>query len=455
MTKQTITIFFIFSVIWNPNTVHASNKIELTDQGIEKLLSAYEVYADIPPILRSNTLINRLAAYREKYILEQLSFIRKYGENNVQLSKKGLKKLEEERLGTHVSRYKQLLELDPNGDGVLTANELDNIASKTFSLLDKNHDSIIDINEKKSVMNANTLLDNYSRVVNISSIELRKKCAFPQVKNGTKLIRLEVDKGKALSPVTIGGQKQTTRSAAINIKTRTPIYLVITSREPTIWQFTGNTDLVEHIIVSNLTKNNSTSGVTGLHRSQVTLTSIGCIGKNYTSILYSSLTKLRAVLKYLLGKFPYIIEKKSAAGIIDIYDNKISYDPERSDKTMPFSPKFLYMKGNPKIPKYGIVDIFPDEVIADSDVEEYKILPDMVGIVQMVNEALIKPLDPYYKKFLILKEIDYIPTIIPRSSTHLKFFVPKGMKPPEDIGNSCVIMEETGEKISSHSSFCQ
>lgn len=159
--------------------------------------------------------------------------------------------------------YEQLLALDPNKDGKLTAAELENLAVESFAKVDKDGDGVISKAERTAMASAATMAARQNPETSIDP-----RCAFPKVEDDQKLYVVTAYEGGTLSNTTVAGQDEETETSVIDIaEGRDPIYLAVSSYTPMIWRLTGHTERVARFFGSA----RQGVGVVGLPKDRVTL----------------------------------------------------------------------------------------------------------------------------------------------------------------------------------------
>ena len=379
-----------------------------------------------------------------------------------------------------VKNYKQYLALDPNKDGILTGNELEMIAIKTFALFDKNGDGIISVEEKKPYLD---MKQTYGRV-----IMSKEQCPLPKVDDNLKLLVVSAYEGAAISTVTAAGQDKETRAVKVKIgKDQPPAYLVLVSFRPTMWKLEGDIDAIKKVVVAGgfiFRNTKSGSGVIGLDKDKVVFAKQDCI-PFFSDKTSRKIYMAKGAIRALTGKIPYEMNGAYSVREVNISDSKITFPIRRNN--IPASPKAIVINPGDKpvisgrlestserlqrlrnrykiyIPPApegydkmlwerfikrhsgGIVKIDPAKVVSDAKVENYELLPGLAGIMELIRDGYMEKVD--YDNFRIIKDITKFPIGL-ASGGFITFTVAKGVKIPQiSVGRFCVIMEETGEII--------
>ena len=157
---------------------------------------------------------------------------------------------------------RSLLELDPDKDGRLTADELTSLAEETFRYYDTNGNGSLEYDEKRSI----------EQRTKISRGLPRQPCDFPRPAADDQVVMLGISGGMATSTTSVTAMAATTTTGKIVVQPGDlPIYLIASSANPMIWQFEGRPDRISRaFIFSRFVRNAPGVGVTGLDRAKVT-----------------------------------------------------------------------------------------------------------------------------------------------------------------------------------------
>ncbi|MGN7437347.1 MAG: EF-hand domain-containing protein [Alcanivorax sp.] len=381
------------------------------------------------------------------------------------------------------SQYKQYLELDPNKDGTLTGNELENLARQAFDVIDTDKNGLISNEELAPFTQAQR---TYGRQINTAA-----QCKLPAAPEDQKIVSIGVYEGKALSNVTAMGQDRETTAIKIHIKDdQPPTYLLLSSYDPIMWDFTGNTDAIKRVVVGNSivnTNQKSGSGVIGIAKDKITFAPHKCL-PYYNNNKSAKFTMAKGAIRKLLKRFPDVISGTYSTGKIVLSHNQAAFespknenektitivtgggddliigaDGERIDSLESWRKKQMGKNYRPPVPapegydkqlwshflRYspeGIYKVDADKVVSDQKAEPYEILPQMAGIIQLIHEGKVEKID--MRQFRIIKDIPRFPAGLAGGHS-VTFLIAPGVKKPDGgAGHSCVIMEETGEAVS-------
>jgi len=363
-------------------------------------------------------------------------------------------------------KYEEYLSLDPNDDGVLTIEELEALARKTFFMIDKDQDGIITDEEREPLLKAKRVM-KMSRLRRVSE----KKCNIPPVPEGVKIMGLSVYEGAAVSTATTIGQDELLDAIEVVVEEGLlDTYLILSSYDPVMWVFKGDTDAIKKVIVngSHISKvGKSRSGIVGFDKGDVIFSDTSCV-PYLTDTGSAEYYLAKNAIKKAVGRLPdylygvYDPGRITVKGNGDISSRKVTYvSQEVMDKAAKEynSPKpYLRDKYRPSTPDgfsdgvwldimsfhpAGVLQVDPDWVVSVNKAEAYEILPSFFGIAKLIYEGSIEELKR--REYRIIKDIPRYPAGM-GSGRAVNFLIAPGVKPPKGSpGQSCVILEETSE----------
>lgn len=294
------------------------------------------------------------------------------------------------------------------------------------------------------------------------------ECAVYQPGADDKIAYIEVQRGGAVSNVTVGGMDMenatgATRLVIDNNETRM-LYLVLKSTEPVIWEITGNTVRVSRVVVAGplrMSNGKVAAGVTGLPADRVTIIPTQkCLSNMHR--IFKARSPGEAV-RPILGRDADIFKSAGIPLLINVSSSAIR--PENAQalaKPRPAPPgidtrlweRFLqYAPG-------GVKNLRNMPVISGNPAEPYPVMPGWAGLMQLVMEG---KLVPEYRE--VPDHTKHLPDGRTEPRTQLVFklvsaaeWFPAGLKggeavavllapgislPKGDFGHCCVISEET------------
>jgi hypothetical protein len=139
-------------------------------------------------------------------------------------------------------RSLDMLDLDPDRDGHLIAAEVRDIASRVFRTVDTDIDGIISREEYSNEGGPRRMAELDQRI---------GPCRMTPPRDVDLFVHLYIYAAKWQPDVTIAGQYGETKLARVRIEPGAqPIHLVLSSYNPTIWQFEGAVERLAHVTVS-------------------------------------------------------------------------------------------------------------------------------------------------------------------------------------------------------------
>lgn len=441
MLKEAIVLFLLFFVV--TQSLLAKEPVETNSH--EVFLKQGYISSQFQDVLLYDHFYQQTFIDRPYYAREVLKVFRIHTRNRTSI------KFDDDLMLAETSEvYKKYLLLDPNSDGILTEKELESVATKVFDMVDKNSDRHITHDEIKRFKTE--LIDHSSHSSN--------SCSVPTIPQNTNLIAIKILEGTAISSVSTMGQDILTSAVTVRVEKLTkPMVVIVISKDPIIWQFTGNTPAIQQLIVhSDLMddQGNPSVGVTGLKKSVIRFLKNGCLPDYYNEPLKNNYRELKSSIKKLVGRdLEMVVEESLRFGLVG-KDYEVSAFSLASDKVQPVSSKYASIFGKKPVPEgyhpkmwMGLLHRFPDgvakidssTVVADGKIEPYEVLPGGAGLAKLAYGGFIT----YGWK--ILKDIPRLP-----GGNHWKkratIILSKGVSFPEgDPGDSCVLSEDTGEVL--------
>lgn len=364
------------------------------------------------------------------------------------------------------NQLEELLALDPNGDGRLTAEELRLKAQSTFKKIDKDDDGKISSEEYALIAD---------RVPEIRMIRSAPACSLPPLPKGAKLVVFGGYEGDAIASAVVGGPDQETNLIDVAIEPGTaPLYLILTSYESMIWRFSGATNRVARVVVSSaatarpiLTVDKpspvqhvepgtrreapimpwpqqfrnkiSASGVAGLPARKVTITNSGC-----PQYFYNPEVAARALasVRVSLGREPDAVFGSYSSQRVSLpsgdwvkADRKLTSPPAGFDAGM-WQEAMRFWPG-------GLAKLDYRKVIAATSVEPYKVLPSQMGLSQLVGSGAAKQVSR--NTFRITQPIPHMPPSMGGAHSATLIFAKGIPLPPGDPVHSCIVSEDGGK----------
>jgi Ca2+-binding EF-hand superfamily protein len=356
----------------------------------------------------------------------------------------------------------ELMTLDPNGDGRLTARELRERTEQTFRRFDTDGDERISESEHTRIP---------VRRPRIHVRPASKRCTLPDVPNKAKLVMVGLYESQAVASSVIGGQDRETNIVDLFIEPgASPLYLALTSYESMIWRITGATDRLTHVAIAATTSADrsraapgttprlipatpqytraiSASGVLGVAEPKTTILPSECL-TYFKAADSSEAERAAAMLSQLTKRAPDFVVGAYSVQKIEVPSGKMvslprSMVPGRlSGPPVPLGFDAETWKSAIRFWPGGVIQVDHRKVIAKASVEPYKVLPSQMGLAQLIGSGAIERVSR--DTFRVVRPIPHMPPSMGGAhSVTLRFA--KGVPlPPGDPGHSCIITEADG-----------
>lgn len=354
------------------------------------------------------------------------------------------------------ARARQFLSLDGASNGALSLADFQAAGEALFRQIDTDKDGAISQQE---------LGDYRTRAE-------RAGCEMPAASEKARVVLLSSYETEALSSVTLGSQDNVVHAGRVVVEPGDePLYVVIASYSPTIWQFSGAVERVERLVVTSSrtgpnsgdVNQRSLAGATGIAQEKVSFFSkSNCLTYFNETPTGASLQAVAAIrngagkapevvaAKYSVASFkvpsgavesvrgeqgrgPLIIEKTQ--GTLKVIGNAsnvvVQAGPSRAKDEM-----YRFLPG-------GVIEIDPKTVVSSQPAASYEVLPQQAGLVQLLASGALK--QNSIGEYIVREKIRFPAGLAGAHS--VTFLIMKGTPYPDgDPGHSCVIVEESGEK---------
>jgi Ca2+-binding EF-hand superfamily protein len=353
------------------------------------------------------------------------------------------------------ARARQLLELDGASKGALSLAEYQAVGEALFRQIDTDKDGVISQQE---------LNDHRTRAE-------RAGCEMPAASEKAKVVMLSSYETEALSSVTLGSQDSVVHAGRVVVEPGSePLYVVIASYSPTIWQFSGAVERIERLIMtSSRTGPNSGDanqrslvGATGVAAEKVSFFSKSNCLTYFNETPSSASLQTMAAIRSGTGKAPETVAAKYSVASFKVPSGTIESVREQGKGPLIIQktqgtlkvigdPSGVIVQAGPSRAKDemyrfspgGVIEIDPKSVVGSVPAENYEVLPQQAGLVQLLASASLK--QNSLGEYIVREKIRFPAGLYGAHS--VTFLVMKGTPYPDgDPGHSCVIMEENGQK---------
>lgn len=356
--------------------------------------------------------------------------------------------------------WKQLLALSPRKDGTLTAMELIKAAEGAFAMVDTNSDGTISRDEFDAMQKVvwPTLSPALVAVPGMPPQPVqpaRAACVLPPADAKSKVVLYGTYEGSSYSSTAVAGLDHETRAARVIVEDGTePLYLILSSFRPMIWQVEGAVGRIDRLVLAPMSLPNGIqqppAGATGVAKDRVTfLTPNSCFDLFFKPESIEG-TVAKSAVGRALGRAPdavggnygtYVLRLPSFAAQAPDATRLASAASGRSDINWT-----LVGRAAPG----GLAEIDPKSVVAPGTPERYDVLPSRLGIGQLVARGALQPLDN--EQYKIVKPFARFPADL--AGGPVKFLLGAGVPMPAgDASRLCVVSEATGKPVPGSAAF--
>ncbi len=333
-----------------------------------------------------------------------------------------------------------LLDLDPNGDGRLTAAEFAAILGMAFARIDVNHDTLVDEDEAAAFQK----VKNPPKPPRVS-----KGCTLPVAGPDDRIVMVNGEPGAA-ADVTVGGLRLSTGSTRIEVEEgEAPVYLILVG-SPVIWQVGGAVERLSHVVLLAEPGPHKlpAGGVTGVPAEKVAFDGPpGCPLPMHAAASLHGIVE-RARVKTALGRPVDVGFGVGRKPVVMVPDR----GPQPGDGEPPLPDGFDAARWRAALLVWpaGLAHIDPATVVSKAPVEPYRVLPDLVGLAQLIGDGTLEAtVDPL--TFRIIRPLAAFPPGFGNYSRRMRFLVAPGGSIPEGwLDDTCIVSEQSGKPLNPH-----
>jgi hypothetical protein len=286
-----------------------------------------------------------------------------------------------------------------------------------------------------------------------STVPVPATCALPEAAADDRIVLFGSHEGDGIPTVTVAGQDEQTTTARVLIEPGTdPLYIVLSSYQPSIWRFEGAVTRVARVVVAGAGQ----QGVIGISADRLTDLSDDsgsysdptCFDPFY-DVRTGEGVAARGVVERILARSVDVFAGQYDVGILSLPSATVSPGvaaaaPEGLDPGL-YGFATHYYSG-------GLVQIEPTAVAPAGVAEPYEIFPSTFGLAQLVGSGALEIHGD--RDYYIAKPIPRFPAGL-TGGLSVTFVLGRGVPMPAgDPGHSCVISEETGLPLA-NSSICE
>jgi Ca2+-binding EF-hand superfamily protein len=334
--------------------------------------------------------------------------------------------------GFQPGQLDRLLALDPNGDGKLTATELQTMAAAAFDFYDKDGDGVLSGSEKAAMIS-----DRYAANQADALRQQMASCPFPKIDANASLYIVGSYEGGTLSNVSVGGPDDTTETATIDIDAGdSPVVVMATSYRSVIWRVTGHVERVGAFFASA----RAGVGVIGVPKEKLSVSrDTGCLQRfdradASARLYYAGLASVLdhkidgIVLRYTAMRIALPADAKSLA---EDWTSRFNGIPDFALSGLPsrvgaeaFPEAIASLK---RFTPGGVEAIDPTQVVGSGEVKPYTIMPQEAGLLQLLQDG---SLEKRGGSFFVKKPFARYPSDLAGAHA-VSFTFPEGMKLPD------------------------
>jgi Ca2+-binding EF-hand superfamily protein len=380
------------------------------------------------------------------------------------------------------ARTRHVLTLDNSGAGELSLADYEAAGEMLFRKIDTDNDGKISQQEHTDYWRgpAPPKLDaDAAQKRQRDQAEIAKKrqeaidaqravCAMPSPSPNAKVIVFSSYQTGALSSVTIGSQDVVVFAGRVVVEPGSePLYVVIPTFTPVIWQFSGAVDRIERLVVSSAqtlpdkTRYDGSqpvlAGATGLPQDKVSfLRKVNCLSY-FAEVPSSQSVRTVAAVREAIGREPFktvtaysLREVSIPSGEIkspDAQSNKLIIEKSSGSLRIEGDASNFIVHAGPSrarddLYRYhpgGLVEIDPKSVVSSLPAQAYEVFPQEAGLVQLLESGALT--QNRAGEYIVQKKMRFPAGLAGAHS--VKFVVLGGTPVPDgDPGHSCVTVEE-------------
>lgn len=322
-----------------------------------------------------------------------------------------------------------LMELDLDGDGKVSVDDVQTRSQNVFSSVDLDKDGLLSQEEHRLLSESGILVHARHKVT----------CKASNIPRDARFVSLAIDGSQVISSATIAGQNTITTVADLDIAADDkPIYLYLLSRNPMIWNITGNIDRVERVYLSKDVRDGQgsvfTNGLINVSKEKVTFLSSTCLHSFGTR----NVKEAKLLIKQIFGRTPDLIAGEERTQLMRLYNDRVEFRGSEPYAYPPMENIDLGMFRNFR-DKYpgGIRDIKAADVASATRAENYHYLPGPLGLNELIQKGKLSHIQR--NQYEIISPFSSFPAGLDRIP-NLRFRVKKDILLPKyELKSACFI----------------
>ncbi|TQV83816.1 hypothetical protein [Denitrobaculum tricleocarpae] len=299
------------------------------------------------------------------------------------------------------------LDLDRDGDRVVSRAEFDAAVVRAFATFDRDGDGKIAGEERALAQRASK--DKKRQEANERRFQAKlRECSLPQVPRDVTFMVLNTHSrpGGALTNVALGDKENVTHVEQIHIEPgQGDIVVAITDHPDTVWQFSGAVERIAQVLIGG-----EASGVTGLPAEKVIFANGTDCLPYFSSEEYRARKQVDRTIERLTGRSPDSVLVAERFGRLSLPSMTIEEVQTYAD-LLPLPDSGPGESLRRKFARFfpgGIVDIDPADIVSNVAAERRRVLPGHAGLAQLLDEgaleatayALTYPVGPHFNTIL-------------------------------------------------------
>jgi hypothetical protein len=292
-------------------------------------------------------------------------------------------------------------------------------------------------------------------------------CAFPGLADEAQLVLLSTHGAQSISSVTLASQDVAVGAGKLVIEEGdTPLYVVLVSFEPVIWQVSGAVNRVRHLVLASEESNRAIGsdaplvGVTGLAADQVSILPNRKCLRYFGTVSSPQAALAEGAMRHRVSRKPNIMAADEYVGGFSVPSGTILQATTTGNSLLRAVPSLLLEWVGMRTPFHtgeielehdmaefhpgGVMTVDARQVMSPFEAAPYRVLPQEAGLLQLVRQGDLSLGET--GQLVINHPIRFPAGMSGAHSRH--FLLAAGVPLPSgDAGHSCVLSLQTGKAI--------